>query len=207
MSLLDQIEKQLIGRLKELEPLRREYEWLRKAAERMGIKYSPAVSERPATAQRSAARANNRHRAGRTAGAQAAKATTTSKQPRSTPGERGRKPRPQAPGSRPTSGPRGSRSTGGAARRSARRAPGARPGQRQEEVLRLVAERPGITVREIGAQLGVDATGLYRTVNRLTADGRIRKEGTGLHPIEPGPAGTASGGGARAGVPEAPGSR
>jgi DNA-binding Lrp family transcriptional regulator len=55
-------------------------------------------------------------------------------------------------------------------------------------VLRLVAERPGITVREIGAQLGVDATGLYRVVNRLTVDGRIRKDGTGLHPIETAPA-------------------
>ena len=52
MSLLDQIEKQLIDRLKELEPLRREYERLRKAAERMGIKYSPTASEPPATAQR-----------------------------------------------------------------------------------------------------------------------------------------------------------
>jgi len=44
MSLLDQmrkLEKQLVSRLKELEPLTREYEQLRRAAERLGIKYSP----------------------------------------------------------------------------------------------------------------------------------------------------------------------
>jgi DNA-binding Lrp family transcriptional regulator len=52
-------------------------------------------------------------------------------------------------------------------------------------VLRLVTGHPGITVREIGERLGVDATGLYRVVKRLTDDGRVRKDGTRLHPIEP----------------------
>jgi hypothetical protein len=192
MSLLEQIEKQLIGRLKELEPLRREYERLRKAAEHIGIKYSPGASEQPAAPQPSSTRASSSERAGGTSGARAPKTATTSARTRSRPSERGRKARPQARASRPTSVARGSRGAGGASRRSGRRrAPSARPGQRQEEVLRLVAERPGITVREIAAQLGVDATGLYRVVNGLTADGRIRKDGTGLHPIEPAAAPTA----------------
>jgi DNA-binding Lrp family transcriptional regulator len=51
-------------------------------------------------------------------------------------------------------------------------------------VLRLVAENAGITVRELGARLGVDATGLYRVVNRLTGEGRLRKEDTRLYAVE-----------------------
>jgi hypothetical protein len=39
-------------------------------------------------------------------------------------------------------------------------------------------------VREIGERLGVDATGLYRVANKLTADGRLRKDGTRLYVVE-----------------------
>jgi transposase-like protein len=52
-------------------------------------------------------------------------------------------------------------------------------------VLRLVGEQPGITVREIAGRLGVDSTGLYRVVKRLTEEERIRKDGTALYPSEP----------------------
>jgi DNA-binding IclR family transcriptional regulator len=51
-------------------------------------------------------------------------------------------------------------------------------------VLRVVSEHPGISVREIGERLGVDATGLYRVTNKLTADGRLRKNGTQLYAVE-----------------------
>jgi len=51
-------------------------------------------------------------------------------------------------------------------------------------VLRLVGENPGITVREIGERLGVDATGLYRVVKQLTDEGRVRKEGVRLQPTD-----------------------
>ena len=54
-------------------------------------------------------------------------------------------------------------------------------------MLRLVGEQPGITVREIGERLGVDATGLYRVTKRLTDEGRLRKDGTRLYPAEPAP--------------------
>ena len=61
--------------------------------------------------------------------------------------------------------------------------PRARTGaDRQSEVLRLVHERPGITVREIAQELGVDATSLYRVVRRLQETGQIRKAGVRLHP-------------------------
>ena len=48
MSLLDQVhklEQQVVDRLKELEPLTREYEQLRKVAERLGVTYSPGSPE------------------------------------------------------------------------------------------------------------------------------------------------------------------
>ena len=48
MSVLDQVhklEQQVVDRLKELEPLTREYEQLRKVAERLGLKYSPGSAE------------------------------------------------------------------------------------------------------------------------------------------------------------------
>src|SRR3954454_22742542 len=58
MSLLDQVrklEQQVVDRLKELEPLTREYEQLRKLAERLGMKYSPKPAETDADADPSSA--------------------------------------------------------------------------------------------------------------------------------------------------------
>jgi Homeodomain-like domain len=58
-----------------------------------------------------------------------------------------------------------------------------RPGQRAEQLIELVKARPGITVREIGAELGVDPTSLYRVVHRLEANGSVRKKGQALEPV------------------------
>ena len=57
-----------------------------------------------------------------------------------------------------------------------------RSGQREQQVLELVRGRPGITVREIGNELGVDPTGLYRVVGRLEQRGELRKKGRNLQP-------------------------
>jgi DNA-binding MarR family transcriptional regulator len=46
----------------------------------------------------------------------------------------------------------------------------------------LVRERPGVTVREVGAELGVDPTSLYRIVHRLEERGELRKNGRSLEP-------------------------
>lgn len=64
----------------------------------------------------------------------------------------------------------------------ARRAGRSRGGGRQEQIVQLVQQRPGITVRELGRQLGVDPTGLYRPVRRLESEGKVRKDGAALHP-------------------------
>jgi hypothetical protein len=59
----------------------------------------------------------------------------------------------------------------------------AAPGSRQQEVLRLVNERPGISVPELGKELAVDPTGLYQIVRRLEGRGLIRKDGRELRPV------------------------
>ena len=196
MSLVDQvrkIEQQVMDRLKELEPLTREYDQLRKVAERLGLKYSPDTGKSSDGATRT-----------RPPGKRAGTAKRTARKPaRAKPA----KPRAVARAAKPAAKPRGSRSTvaskaapsakasgasgtvaptrpGKRAAGSGRRPAAARPGQRNEDVLRLVGESPGITVREIGERLGVDATGLYRVVNRLSDEGRLRKDGTRLEPVD-----------------------
>lgn len=56
-----------------------------------------------------------------------------------------------------------------------------RPGQRRDQVLALIVARPGISVPDIGKELGVDPTGLYRVVRQLEAQGAVKKEGMALH--------------------------
>jgi septal ring factor EnvC (AmiA/AmiB activator) len=58
-----------------------------------------------------------------------------------------------------------------------------RTSKRRDQVLKLITDRPGISVPEIGKALKVDPTGLYRYVKQLEADGSITKNGTELHPV------------------------
>jgi DNA-binding Lrp family transcriptional regulator len=76
--------------------------------------------------------------------------------------------------------PKPKRTTAPASRRSSSRASSARPGERERQLMRIVAERPGITVPEIAAELKVDPTGLYGIVRRLLKQGRLRKDGMQL---------------------------
>jgi Winged helix-turn-helix DNA-binding len=176
MSLLDQVRKlehEVVDRLKALEPLIFEYDQLRKVAERLGVKYTPTAAEaagegEPATPQ--GTRRPGRARA-------AAKGTAKPRAKRSTTARR-------STAATATGGT--ARAAGSRAKRSAARTgAGAGPGRRREQVLAVVGEHPGITVREIGERLGVDATGLYRVVKQLTDEGRLRKDGPRLHPAEP----------------------
>lgn len=59
---------------------------------------------------------------------------------------------------------------------------GARSNGRRDQLLAAVKARPGITVREVGAELGVDPTSLYRIVHRLEQDGALQKRGRELRP-------------------------
>jgi len=58
----------------------------------------------------------------------------------------------------------------------------ARANGRRDQLLAIVKARPGVTVREVGAELGVDPTSLYRIVHRLEQDGALRKSGRELRP-------------------------
>ena len=58
----------------------------------------------------------------------------------------------------------------------------AAPGQRADQLMALVRARPGVTVREAGAEFGVDPTSLYRIVHRLEQRGELRKNGRALEP-------------------------
>jgi hypothetical protein len=56
---------------------------------------------------------------------------------------------------------------------------------RRERVLEVVGAEPGISVREVVAQLGVNRTSLYPVVRQLVSDGLLYKDGRGLWPVSP----------------------
>jgi hypothetical protein len=214
MSVLDEVrklEQRVVDRLKELEPLTREYDQLRKLAERLGLKYSPKSAQSdgdakpPATTRRSGTRAGANRAPTKSTGGRSTARAAAAKTPAKPRGGRSSTRRRAASGaagaSRATTAARGAKAGSARGRRRTKAAP---PGRRHEDVLRLVAEQPGITVREIGERLGVDPTGLYRVAKRLTDEGRLSKQGTGLYPVEPATASPASSEAATAGAPQAP---
>jgi hypothetical protein len=79
---------------------------------------------------------------------------------------------------------RGRRSASSTPRTTAKKSSGPRRrrSNRRDQVLKLVTERPGITVPELGKALKVDPTGLYRVVKQLQSDGAIVKQDQQLHP-------------------------
>jgi Winged helix-turn-helix DNA-binding len=87
-----------------------------------------------------------------------------------------RRSRPQAKRTRPSRGG-GGRAASSRSRPGGTRATGA---ERRARILELVTERPGISVPEIGKELGVDPPPLYRVVRKLQAEGLIEKEGSAL---------------------------
>jgi hypothetical protein len=80
------------------------------------------------------------------------------------------------------SAPARSRSAGRRARTASAAGGRARSNGRRDQLLAMVKERPGITVREVGTELGVDPTSLYRIVHRLEQDGVLQKRGRELLP-------------------------
>jgi hypothetical protein len=161
MTVLDQFreaEQALVQRMRELRPLADEYHQLEQMAQQRGLRVEDGKSERPQT-----------------------KAPTTNRRPRS----RGRSRTASSPATAtqtatPSARPARQRRATPTAR-SAKRQPGnGRGGNRREDILRLVSQRPGITVAEIGSELKVDPTGLYRPVRQLQQQGAITKDGTKL---------------------------
>jgi uncharacterized membrane protein len=164
VSVLDQFrtaEEQVAKRLRELKPLVAEYHELEQVAQRLGLSISndaPVAGPRPPASTR---------RRRRTAKAPARSAA--SKRNGSVDGGTA-KGSVVATQERPARSPR------------TERAGSSRSSRRQQDVLRLVKQRPGISVSEIAKELGVDATGLYRPVHKLEQDGAIIKRGVTLQP-------------------------
>jgi hypothetical protein len=162
LSVIDDLrsaQQQAFARLDELKPLVAEYEELRQEIERLGLTNTTApksVAARDATKtpRRSRSKKPARDRANSSTPAASA-ATSTGKPASATAAKRTPK----------TTRTGGSRST-----------------TRADDINRLVTQQPGITVADLGRSLGVDATSLYTPVRRLVSDGRLRKEGTALHP-------------------------
>ncbi len=57
-------------------------------------------------------------------------------------------------------------------------------GTRSKEALRLVTERPGITIPELAEAMDIKQNYLYRVMPDLQKDGLVRKEGRGWHALE-----------------------
>jgi hypothetical protein len=73
------------------------------------------------------------------------------------------------------------RPAAGNGRRRRRRRSG---GTRADQALNVVRQHPGITVSELGDQLGVTQKNyLYRVMANLQEDGSVRKEGKGFHAV------------------------
>jgi MarR family len=171
VSVLDRFrtaEEQVAKRLRERKPLVAEYHELERVAQRLGLSVN---DDAPAAGKQRRASTQTGRRGRRAATTKARSAASTRDESvdggaaktsaAATPARRVRSPQGSADQERPGSG---------------------RTSRRQQDVLRLVNERPGISVSEIAKELGVDATGLYRPVHKLEQQGAITKHGAALQP-------------------------
>jgi DNA-directed RNA polymerase specialized sigma24 family protein len=69
-----------------------------------------------------------------------------------------------------------------AARRAVDRVP---RGTRSAQLLRVVADQPGITQREVADAVGVPGAAVYAWVRRAVLKGQIEKQERRLYPVEP----------------------
>ena len=86
----------------------------------------------------------------------------------------------EAPRRRGPGRPRGSRSTGAPSGNGRRRRRSRSGGSAADKVLEVVRQNPGITVSQVGDELGsTQKNYLYRVFHNLTEDGAVKKEGKG----------------------------
>jgi len=150
---LKRLEDRILARIQELEANVAELEELREVAARLGILEGDRRDNPRATRRATATNSPDR-------------------------GTRGR-----ASGTAGRSGGARSATTRSATTRST--STGQTPSHvtRRERVLEVVGGDPGISVREIVAQLGVNRTSLYPVVRQLVSDGLLYKDGRGLWPV------------------------
>ena len=124
MSLVEDVRRQIEGRLKELKPLVDEYHELEQMVSKLAPNSTPTPTATRRATRRRARSTNGRRRRGR---------------------------------------PRGS-------------------GTRSAQALALVQSKPGITIPEMGKEMGITPNYLYRVLPELAKDGKVRKDGKGWVP-------------------------
>jgi hypothetical protein len=77
--------------------------------------------------------------------------------------------------------PRRQRRASGGGRGSGRRGRPRGTGTRAQEALKLVTDRPGITIPELADAMGIKQNYLYRVMPTLAEEGRVIKSGRGWH--------------------------
>ncbi len=175
MSVLDELtglEEKVRARMTELRPLLDEYSELQKAAERLGIATDATVEpqqRRAGSGRRRASKAARKPAAPQVSATAAADDGAPEAAPSRSRAKTQAKPKPKKPGSR-------------ASAKKSRQPGGSRSGQRAEQLAALVQRRPGLTVKDAGAEFGVDPTSLYRVIKQLESDGKLKKRGRELHP-------------------------
>jgi hypothetical protein len=71
-----------------------------------------------------------------------------------------------------------------ATRRGPGRPRGRRGGNtRSAQALQLVRNKPGITIPELASTMKIEPNYLYRVMPKLTADGLVKRDGQGWHPV------------------------
>jgi DNA-binding MarR family transcriptional regulator len=90
--------------------------------------------------------------------------------------------RRQGPASNPTVRRSARPATRGNARADAWR-PSRGGNTRASQTLALVRERPGITIPELAKAMKIEPNYLYRVLPRLAAEGRVKRDGQGWHPV------------------------
>ena len=170
---LKRLEERILARIKELEANDAELEQLRDVAQRLGILDGSANDAGPATPRAPTP----------TPTATATATAMATRRPR----RRAAQARGRTSGTGNGAGARtGTRARPGGARSATALAdavPAERQSTRRERVLEVVGGKPGISVREIVAQLGVNRTSLYPVVRQLVSDGLLYKDGPGLWPV------------------------
>jgi hypothetical protein len=85
--------------------------------------------------------------------------------------------------------PSGRSSSGSGRRRSSARSSNGRrrgrprgSGTRSAQALALVQAKPGITIPEMGKEMGITPNYLYRVLPELAKDGKVKKAGKGWEP-------------------------
>jgi hypothetical protein len=78
---------------------------------------------------------------------------------------------------------RARRASGGGGGGGGRRGRPRGSGTRAQEALRLVTERPGITIPEMAEAMGIKQNYLYRVMPGLADDGKVTKSGRGWHSV------------------------